>query len=106
MTVPAERGLKVSEKAWQQTVTDLAAAYGWLHYHSFDSRRSPLGFPDLVLVKAVVIFAELKTERGRLSAAQATWFTHLAEIEASCSGVEAYVWRPSDFDAVVARLAR
>jgi VRR-NUC domain len=96
----------MTEREWQRSVEDLAAAFGWRSYHTFDSRRSTAGFPDLVLVKSVVIFAELKTDTGRLKPAQAAWFRDLAEIEATCTGVEVYVWRPADFDAIVARLKK
>lgn len=58
------------------------------------------GFPDLVLVRDRVVFAELKAQRGRLSADQAEW---LAVLEGA--GVEAYCWRPSDWPVIERVLA-
>lgn len=49
------------------------------------------GFPDLVMAKAGrCIFAEVKTETGRISPAQRVW------IEA----LNGAVWRPSDWPAI------
>lgn len=92
--------MALSEKAWQEQVLELAGYYRWEHFHVYDSRRSDPGWPDLVLVRPPeLVFVELKTDRGRLRAAQTAWLERLA----AC-GQEVYVWRPSDFDAVHARL--
>ena len=41
----------ISEKAWQMAVVRLLKQHGYpLIYHTFDSRRSPSGFPDLIAV--------------------------------------------------------
>jgi len=104
MTGPSAASLlraHVSERDFQQQVTDLASLHGWLIYHTHDSRRSQPGFPDLVLVRERVIFAELKTERGKLTRAQRIWLAALAG-----ASVEAYCWRPSDTDTIAAILAR
>lgn len=89
--------LKVTEKAWQQTVVDYAQVMGWRVYHTFDSRRSAEGFPDLVMVRrGRVVVAELKAENGRVSTAQAEWLADLAEALPGC----VTVWRPSDWPEV------
>lgn len=93
------RLLPQTEKAWQAVVLDLARALGWRAYHTHDSRRSAAGFPDLVLVRDRVIFAELKTATGRLSADQQVWLHELEH-----AGADVHIWRPSDYDAVVATL--
>jgi hypothetical protein len=94
--------LEITEKEWQAQVLDLARLCGWRHgYHTFDSRRSASGFPDLVLVRERVVFAELKSETGKLSAAQVAW---LEALEAA--GAEAYLWRPSDLVDVMQTLRR
>jgi hypothetical protein len=68
----------LTEKEWQAQVLDLARLYGWRHaYHTFDSRRSASGFPDLVLVRERALFAELKSKSGKVSAAQADWLAAL-----------------------------
>ena len=73
-------------------VTDLCRWLRLRWYHTHDSRRSNAGFPDLVIVgPGEVIYAELKSERGRLSSAQAEWIEAL-----NAAGTKAYVWRPSD----------
>ena len=75
----------------------MANVWGWISYHTHDSRHSAAGFPDLVLVKPPrVLFVELKSESGRVSADQMLWLAALAK----CPGVETMVWRPSDFDDI------
>jgi len=57
------------EKEFQDRVIELAKWEKWLAYHVPDSRRvtSP-GFPDLVLLRAPdLVFAELKSEKGRVT---------------------------------------
>lgn len=94
--------LAIKEKDFQQTVIQLATYEGWLVYHVYDSRRSAAGFPDLVLVRhGQVIYAELKTMRGRLSPAQITWRDALLAGDNTW-----YLWRPADWDAIRAILAR
>lgn len=85
----------VTEKEWQSRVTDFASLRGWRWWHAYDARRSNPGFPDLVLVRDRVIFAELKTQRGRIGTAQASWLLGLR-----AAGATAVVWRPSDWPEV------
>lgn len=116
-----------SEAAFQQQVLNLAGFYGWCSYHTHDSRRSQAGFPDLVLVRgAELIFAELKTDTGRVRPEQQEWIAALEHVagnyrraiellEADVADgahdpidgcVDVYLWRPRDFDELHARLAR
>jgi hypothetical protein len=91
-----------SEAAWQRIVEECAAACGWLHHHTPDSRRSNPGYPDLVLChpqRGETIFCELKTERGRLRPEQIVWRDALV-----LSGARWYLWRPSMFAEVEAVL--
>lgn len=91
----AQSAALMSEAELQNSVVALAEAMGWLPYHTFDSRRSDAGFPDLTLAHAVqcrLIFAELKSQRGRLRPAQVIWGTALHAIP----GIEYFLWRPSD----------
>ena len=70
---------------------------GWLIYHTHDSRRNQAGFPDLVMVRSGrVIFAELKTEKGRIGPAQQVWRDEVMKADA----VETYLWRPSDSESM------
>ncbi len=93
----------ISEKAFQAQVLELASLYGWLAHHTYDSRRSQPGYPDLALChpRGDYLLVELKTERGRVRTAQRTWLDALAK-----AGVECHIWRPRDFDAIVERLTR
>lgn len=78
------------EKNFQSIVVYEAKKRGWLIYHTYDSRRSQPGFPDLVLVRDKVLYRELKTEEGRLTPAQKMWGERL-----TAAGVDWCVWRPS-----------
>ena len=104
---------QVTEKEFQQTVVDFARLRGWRTYHTHDSRRSDAGFPDLVMVRGDrLVFAELKTEKGRLSAAQEQWREALAAMGEQVGDpdvwppqVGAFVWRPSNWPVIEAVLA-
>ncbi len=82
-------------------VIELAELLGWKYYHTHDSRRSPEGFPDLVLARDRVIYAELKSEKSQPSFEQWEWLLLLQEC-----GEETYLWRPSDWDELLAVLQR
>lgn len=91
----------VSEKAWQTQVVEILQRFGWDVYHTFDSRRSDPGFPDLVAIhrrSGDLLVAELKRETESPTPPQLKWLAlfELAE-------VDAYVWRPRDVDVVIAR---
>jgi hypothetical protein len=91
----------VTEKAFLQMVRQLARLLGWRTYHTHDSRRSAGGFPDLVLVRERVVWAELKTDRGKLTAEQVAWLVALRR-----AGQQAWCWRPCDWGDIEATLAR
>ena len=61
---------------------------GWRTAGSYDAQ----GWPDLVLVRERVVFAEVKTDRGRLRPEQEGWLGSLRH-----AGAEVYVWRPEDW---------
>lgn len=81
-----------TEKEFQQAVIDYAHRMGWSVYHTYDSRRSAPGFPDLVLCRGRVVFAELKRAGGRLSVTQRAWLDDLRRADQ-----EVYVWYPDDW---------
>ena len=86
----------ISEKEFQTTVIQYAQRLGYLVFHTYDSRRSQRGFPDLVMVReGRLVVAELKRETGRTKPEQAEWLRLLRS-----AGVEAYIWRPSQWDAI------
>ena len=87
----------MTEAQFQSAVIDLAKLTGWKWYHTHNSRRSVPGFPDLVLVHRTngrIVFAELKTENGRVAPAQKEWLELLGKRH------ESYIWRPSDMDTI------
>jgi len=61
--------------------------HGWRTAWQADGK----GFPDCVLVRDRVIFAELKSDRGRPDADQTAW-----EIALNTARAEFYTWRPRD----------
>lgn len=98
----------VSEADWQRQVIEVATLYGWRYYHAPENRpvvgrngkryvqNIRAGWPDLTLAKDRLIFAELKTQTGAVTAEQWDWLDALAAVP----GVETYVWRPGDMDEV------
>ena len=102
----------ITEKLFQEQVMKLAKVHGWLVFHTppFSPRQGAWrsagkGFPDLLLVHPTqgkgLVFAELKTEKGKMSPAQEDWAVALI-----AQGAEWYLWRPSDWDNIVERLSR
>ena len=92
----------ISEKDFRQQIVDLARIFGWMVYFTWRSKHSPAGFPDLVLVRGpTCLFRELKTEKGKVTAAQEEWLTAL-----QAAGQDAKVWRPGDWSEIEKTLAR
>ena len=83
----------MAEADLQAAVQDLAVWRGWRSYHTFDSRRSNAGFPDLVLWRDHrLIFAELKGTKGKLRPEQAAVLEALEQTAA-----EVFVWGPPEW---------
>jgi hypothetical protein len=62
--------------------------HGWRTAVSADG----VGWPDLTLVRGEqLIFAELKSDRGRLTDQQQVWLEVLGKV------AEVYEWRPCDW---------
>lgn len=108
----------MSERVLKNTIVMYARRYGWLVHHDLPSQRAngswstavqgDSGFPDLVLVhpgnpdrhsQAQIIYAELKTQRGKLTTGQQQW---LDALQASCQ--TAVVWRPNDLQDIFTKL--
>ena len=101
----SDRKLYLTEAQLQEMIIARARALSWLVYHTYDSRRSTAGFPDLVLArKGHVIFVEVKSEKGRLTGAQAEWLRVLG-IGDPMFEPDVYVWRPSDMAEIEKVLA-
>jgi hypothetical protein len=102
MLLGEKPSLSITERVFQANVLTLARLYRWAPYHTYRSDRSEAGFPDLVMVRPPrVVFAELKTEKGKASDAQRGWL----ELLAVCPGIETYLWRPSHWEEIVMALA-
>jgi hypothetical protein len=91
---------EILEKEWDATLFNskrgLAPATGWkLLYHTLRSKGSRSGFPDRVLVRDRVIFAELKREKTKPTDEQKAWLDGLAR-----AGAETYLWIPSDLNEI------
>ena len=83
----------------------------WKAYHTYDSRRSPQGYPDLHLVRPATlpqpheaprpgrdIYAELKNAGEYPTIAQQKWLETLWCVSRSA---ECYIWFPEDEAAIV-----
>lgn len=88
---------QIPEKEFLAAVVDYALLRDWQVYHTYHSRRSERGFPDLTLARrAEVLFRELKTEKGKLTGEQRQWGLSL--------GGYWRVWRPSDAAQIIEEL--
>lgn len=86
----------VSEKEFQRQLLQYARLCGWRVYHTRDSRGSQAGFPDLVLTRGGrLIFAELKSARGKVRPEQSDWLDALR-----AAGQVVYLWRPEDWSEI------
>lgn len=117
--------LAISEADLQASIIDLAHLYGWkcVHFRSVKVQKTdgstyyqtPVaadseGFVDLVLIRpdrggglGRVVFAELKSERGKVAPAQTEWLTLLKLTQR----VEVFLWRPSQWlDGTIEALLR
>lgn len=108
----------ISETDFSDSIHDLCVRcrLGWRIAHFRPARVGPAerertltptaydasGFPDLVLVhpaRKLVLFREIKSERGRLSSAQVGWRNDLV-----AAGADYAIWRPSDWFRIVDQL--
>ena len=104
----------ITEKDFQATVIDLARTYGWIVGFTYDARKSEPGEPDLRMVRPPrVIFAELKTVKGKLTKGRwnksGRWLPgqdQWAAVLSECPGVEYYLWRPDGLDGDIERILR
>jgi hypothetical protein len=82
----------MNERQFQGAVIDLCKLYGIAWYHTYDSRNSVPGWPDLALCgPGGFMLRELKTDRGELTSDQDEWGFMLRN-----AGVNWDVWRPGD----------
>ena len=98
----------ITENEFMKSVISHAEYRGFVCYHTYFSKRSQKGFPDLVMVRTewepMIIFAELKRQKDyRVSPEQKLWLAMLQAIAALSGGlIHAHLWRPSDWPAIEA----
>jgi hypothetical protein len=108
--MPAEYAYadQMTEKELEDCICDLLDTFGIWYHHDRPARtgrvdekgkpvwrnhfRGPKGIPDLLIVGERVIWAELKTQKGRPTPDQTEWLERLRR-----AGAEVYVWRPVDW---------
>lgn len=105
------RKLGGTEAGFTTAVIAYARLMGWKAHHQRPARtrdgwRTAVsgdgkGFLDLVLCRERVVFAELKTDRGRLTPEQKMWVGWL-----TAAGQEVHVWRPENWPEIERVLGR
>ena len=103
------------EEVFVAHVVQLAQMNGWMVAHFRPARTSQgwrtamtgdKGFPDIVAARdGVVVFAELKTEKGRASPEQVAWLDALGHAPSmrtpDWEPTHVYLWRPHDWEQIV-----
>jgi hypothetical protein len=102
----------MTEATFKNSVIEIATRYGWFVHHDLPAMnrrgvwathvQGNTGFPDLVLVnkRGVLVFAELKTDTGRLSKEQNAWVERL-----DITGAFMQIWRPNQMPKIIKFLA-
>ena len=119
LKLKAQASINLSEAEFQKQIITLFHLFGWKVAHFRKARirvkgvetyRTPVGadgagWPDILAVRGGhIIAAELKSEQGKLTKEQYDWLEALGR-----TGIEVYIWRPSDYEAIeklLVRLAR
>ena len=90
-----------TEAQYQKQIVDLAEACGWLVWHDNDPRRNSAGLPDLLMVRGpVLLFLEVKTEKGKVRPEQEAFIGRLKQVKY----VHADVVRPRHWEQIAAVL--
>lgn len=83
----------MTERQWMSQVLKMLRLAGWATYHTFDSRRSTAGFPDIIAIKERRMLAiELKADKGKATPEQIAWIRAFAQV----AWVDAFVLRPAE----------
>lgn len=90
------------ERELQQLVSDFCGWLGLLHVHVYYAKHMTPGWPDSTIVGERIIYRELKTQTGRLSAEQRDVRDRL-----KAAGGDWAIWRPRDWlDGTIERELR
>lgn len=108
-----------SEASFQRAVIQYARLQGFRVAHVHDSRRQvapgvlvgdrdAAGIPDLIMVRGeTLVFAELKSAKGRLRPEQTAWLDALVVVaEAAPENVKIRVWSPASWADIEFTLGR
>lgn len=91
----------MTEAQFQEAIVKAAKLNHWRVYFTWNSRHSPAGFPDLLMMRdGMMRVYELKTEKGPIRPQQREWVAAFTEC-----GVPARIVRPSDLDDVLRELS-
>jgi hypothetical protein len=97
----------MTEAELQSEIFALCKKYRLHVFHVTDARRTKgqVGYPDLTIAGTRLIFAELKSDYGQLSAMQQNWKYRLR-----AAGQAFYVWYPRDLadgtiDGILSQIA-
>ena len=84
----------MTEKQLQANVMDALHKFGWITYHTYDSRKSTAGFPDIIAIRRERGMAiELKRQNHKTSSKRMT--EQLAWLAAfDLAGFESAMWKP------------
>ncbi len=111
----------MTETELKDAVIELAGWLGWMVHHDRPAQnrrgewathiQGDKGFPDLCMARdGHVVFAELKSEKGRKANAQATWALAIATDGSTLTrgGTHSYhEWRPSEWlDGTIERILK
>jgi len=116
----------MTEREFASKVISCAVEHGWMVYAVLDARnyakRTSKGYPDLTMArKGRLIFAELKSQKGKMSDNQFEWRGELLKVQSEtmefplggkttiddeARPVRYAVWRPSDWDEIEEILRR
>lgn len=97
--IDAVSGPKIRENAFRDAVIQYAKLRGWLCYFTWNSKHSPAGFPDLVMVRGWrMVCAELKIGKNKTTPAQDEWLKALRDLDNNWC--EVYLWRPEDWPTI------
>lgn len=101
--------IPLSERDFQRQIIEYAQLKGWrvAHFRPALTEKGwrtavsadGAGFPDLVLVRDRVIFAEVKAKSGKATVEQTVWGEALL-----VAGSEYYLWRPSQWPDIQSTL--
>ena len=91
----------ISEEDFRQGISEAATLQGWMVYHTYDSRRSNEGWPDLFMIhpaKMRIVILETKAMKTKTTAKQKVWIKALQKFAVVVGPKYLYaaIVRPSD----------